>query len=241
MFGSVLQSSLLKLPLATENRRIEERTPSKANEPHGAGGKSAPLRPAREVTTHDLAVVDSTRFFGSFLSSEARWGRRQSVWTAALACVQSFSLKTPQAADAETEEEDPWAGSYVKPALTVGEYLQEIQLNRKEAIDSMLNDVDMGRSQDLYRLSGNLLVAPFDDVRQSIFYLPWALVKEDGEAGLVAQKHYLVFMERLRQLDRTVLDAARYQAEEKDVIAAIRALDQSIDDFVCDIPQKYMT
>lgn len=236
MFDPVVQATLLKLPFAPGNRLIQEKAPTKASESHVAREKR---RPAHEVTTHGPTVVDSTWFFDSSLSSEARWSRRQGICTAALACLQSFSLKTPNNADAKIKEEDPWAGSYVKPALTVGEYLQEIQLNRKEAINSMLNDVELGRSQDLYRLSANLLVAPFDDVRQSIFYLPWALVKEDGEAGLTAQKLYLVFMERLRQLDRTVLDAARYQVEEEDVIAAIQALDQSIDDFVGAIPQKY--
>jgi hypothetical protein len=36
-------------------------------------------------------------------------------------------------------------------------------------------------------------VAPFDDVCQSAYYMPWALVKQDEAAGVEAQTAWLDF------------------------------------------------
>ena len=58
-------------------------------------------------------------------------------------------------------EEDPWAGSYVKPALELEAYLAQLSRSREEAFASMARSIDEG---DFRALSNNLGEGPLTGV-----------------------------------------------------------------------------
>ena len=67
--------------------------------------------------------------------------------------------------------------------------------------------------------------------------MPWALVKLDEDAGTEAQKKWLFFREMLLALDAAAVDAARYRADEDDVLLAVTRLEQALDDLVEAVPE----
>ena len=206
----------------------------------------------------------------------------------------------PTAAPAD----DPWEGSYVKPAMTVPEYIEEVRGHRSPVdrahrplsprsrppkadrfryslgiffASSTFRKVETGKSHTTARfearsltsetralekqieknraeafatlatlaeslkfsqLDNELLIAPFDDVKQAAFYLPWALVKLDEDAGVKTQRAWLTFRERLIRLDAVAVDAARYQADEEEVRAAIAELESALDALVREVPAR---
>lgn len=87
-------------------------------------------------------------------------------------------------------------------------------------------------------MDNELVLAPFDDVKQACFYLPWALVKDDEEAGILCQRAWLLFRENLLSLDTVAIDASRYQADEDDVFRAIAALEKSLDGILTTVPAR---
>ena len=45
----------------------------------------------------------------------------------------------------------------------------------------------MAESLKFSQLDNALVIAPFDDVKQAAFYLPWAVVKEDEQVGVAVR------------------------------------------------------
>ena len=86
------------------------------------------------------------------------------------------------------------------------------------------------------QLNNALVIAPFDDVRQSAYFLPWALVKDDEDAGVAAQRRWLDFRERLIQLDETSIDAGRREADETDVGRCVDRLEAALDELIAAVP-----
>lgn len=62
------------------------------------------------------------------------------------------------------------------------------------------------------------------------------MLQSDLGAALRAREAYLVFKDRLVLFDDALVAAARRQAEEEDVWAAFRALDESLDAFLATVP-----
>ena len=60
------------------------------------------------------------------------------------------------------------------------------------------------------QLSNSLVISPVDDLRQAAFFLPWALLKDDEEAGIKVQRKFLEFKTRYEDIDIVATDAARY-------------------------------
>ena len=89
------------------------------------------------------------------------------------------------------------------------------------------------------QLDNELLVAPFDDVKQAAYYLPWALVRRDEPAGVAAQNAWLAFRERLLELDAVAVAATRYEADEDDVLLAISRLERALDDVILAVPERF--
>jgi hypothetical protein len=151
----------------------------------------------------------------------------------------STSTSTPDDAsrDGETDaEEDPWEGSYVKPALSVREYVEEIDKERDAAFATLRA---LCASSKFAALSNELVLAPTDDVRQAAYYLPWALVKLDEDAGVATQRAWSEMRDALTYLDATAIDASRYDAEEEDVMAGIDRVERALDALVDSVPAAY--
>ncbi|MEW5304521.1 MAG: hypothetical protein WDW36_007130 [Sanguina aurantia] len=89
--------------------------------------------------------------------------------------------------------------------------------------------IDKGRYKIM---SESLVLSPFDDVFQSCFYIPWALLPIDESRAASAQAAYNVFKSRTEQLNAVCIRAARYTATEAEVVTAMNALDASLTDFL---------
>mmetsp|Transcript_42108 Transcript_42108/g.51096 ORF Transcript_42108/g.51096 Transcript_42108/m.51096 type:complete len:236 (+) Transcript_42108:143-850(+) len=133
----------------------------------------------------------------------------------------------------EQEPSDPFAGSYVKPSLSVAEYMARVEAVRGEALGHVEDLIDKGKYG---LLNTDLVLSPFDDIRQALFYTPWVLLKYDEAAGIQAQLAYLRFLDKLKDLDRVSYSASRYEAEPEEVDASFTALVNALDDFIAAIP-----
>ena len=111
----------------------------------------------------------------------------------------------------------------------------QIEKNRAAAFATLTT---LAESLKFSQLDNELLIAPFDDVKQAAFYLPWALVKLDEDAGVKTQRRWLTFRERLIRLDAVAVDAARYQADEEEVLFAIAELESALDELLSDVPAR---
>ena len=111
--------------------------------------------------------------------------------------------------------------------------LPQIQKERGAAFETLRR---LANNLKFSQLDNELLLAPFDDVKQAAYFLPWALVKLDEDAGVGAQNAYLRFRERLVELDAAAIDATRYMADEDDVLAAISRLEAALDDIIAAVP-----
>mmetsp|Transcript_29242 Transcript_29242/g.95298 ORF Transcript_29242/g.95298 Transcript_29242/m.95298 type:complete len:109 (+) Transcript_29242:176-502(+) len=91
-----------------------------------------------------------------------------------------------------------------------------------KSFSEMQERVDKGKFSEV---GVALLVSPFSDVREALFYLPYALAAEGSpESGAAAEEHWVRFRERMILFDQLAEDAARYQAEDEDVQTALSAL-----------------
>ena len=111
--------------------------------------------------------------------------------------------------------------------------LPQIQKERGAAFETLRR---LAINLKFSQLDNELLLAPFDDVKQAAFFLPWALVKLDETAGVDAQNAHLRFRERLVELDATAIDATRYVADEDDVLAAVSRVEAALDDIIAAVP-----
>lgn len=149
----------------------------------------------------------------------------------------STATSTPDGDGATRDSgEDPWEGSYVKPALSVREYVEEIDKERDAAFATLRA---LCASSKFAALSNELVLAPTDDVRQAAYYLPWALVKLDEDAGVATQRAWSEMRDLLTYLDATAIDASRYDAEEEDVMAGIDRVERALDALVDSVPAAY--
>jgi hypothetical protein len=98
-------------------------------------------------------------------------------------------------------------------------------------------------------LSQALVQAPFDTVRQSLFYVPWALLQlDDFTSAVAARKAYVDFIDHVHALAEIALKAAD-QAEprrgsgggvnEVQVQQAFMLLNASLDAYLAVLPPKY--
>ena len=114
--------------------------------------------------------------------------------------------------------------------------MSQIEKERGEAFSTLRRLAD---GLKFGQLDNELLVAPFDDVKQAAYYLPWALVRRDEPAGVAAQNAWLAFRERLLELDAVAVAATRYEADEDDVLLAISRLERALDDVILAVPERF--
>ena len=81
------------------------------------------------------------------------------------------------------------------------------------------------------------VLPPFDDLRQSAFYIPWAVLAERGaEAALPCQQRFLAFLDSLKAFDATLQRAGRSDADDADVQQALSELFSRLDLVVDSVP-----
>lgn len=128
---------------------------------------------------------------------------------------------------AEAVEQGILASDYTVPALSTSEYVEKISSMRGQAWGDMHALAESGKYTEL---SNNLVLTPVDDIRQSVLYIPSALLKEGKrQEAINSRKAYTEFIRELKRLDEIALKAARYDADEEDVSDAIDRLGKKLD------------
>lgn len=80
-------------------------------------------------------------------------------------------------------------------------------------------------------LSNSLVLGPIDDIRQSVLYIPAALLKEGKRTEAIgSRKAYTDYMRELKNLDALAQKANRFDADEEDVKDSLQRLSNRLDD-----------
>lgn len=168
------------------------------------------------------AAANTLSFFGGVpataMAKEKAKARRRQMLAVLLSGAISGSLgATAQATTLPLI--DP--SDFVIPALAVPDYVSRIEFNFDAAKSAMANLVSVGKYK---QASEALMLFPFDVLRQSCFYLPYAVAKYDTEAGERMKLCWLDVKSTGETFDRTMMAAARGNADEEEVIDAFKAL-----------------
>jgi hypothetical protein len=127
----------------------------------------------------------------------------------------------------------------VLPATkTVREYVQVIYKSRPVAWQQIAQHI---QKDEFYALSSELLLSPFDDLRQACFFIPWALLNnEEVNASSDARRAYDDLMDHVDDLDRVSRSAGRGEAPPAKVQQAFFLLNATLDKFISTVPKRYL-
>ena len=91
--------------------------------------------------------------------------------------------------------------------------------------------LDLAEDNKWPELSNGLVLGPVDDVRQSILYIPSALLKEGKrQEAIGSRKAYTDYLRELKKLDELSQKATRFEADEEDVKDSLQRLSKRLDD-----------
>ena len=140
--------------------------------------------------------------------------------------LASAALSRPLSSAAAEQGIQP--SDYTVPALPTQGYVEKIKNLRGQAWRSMRVLANSGRYMEL---SNSLVLGPIDDIRQSVLYIPSALLKEGKrQEAISSRKAYTEYVRELKRLDDTLQKAARYDADDEDVADSIARLSKRLDD-----------
>lgn len=145
------------------------------------------------------------------------------VTAAAASC---FLSAQPASAAALADADSFLLSSSVVPALTVDQYLSTIISARPAAFRELADLIDNSKFKEC---SEALVLAPFDDIMRSAFYLPWAMLKSDTERAGRCRESYLTFLATVQTFEKTCLAATRYQVEDEEVLAGMADMSKALD------------
>jgi len=138
---------------------------------------SSCIRPCHDVTTMDDTKNDDTK------NEPMRISRRDCLTSGV--CMMATMI--PAGRPARAEEVDLLRQSsqdgtpFVLPALAPQQYLDRIGQARPQAWAELRRLIDDGFYK---RAAESLILFPFDDVAQSAFYLPWAILRVDEDKAV---------------------------------------------------------
>mmetsp|Transcript_6893 Transcript_6893/g.42064 ORF Transcript_6893/g.42064 Transcript_6893/m.42064 type:complete len:198 (-) Transcript_6893:1792-2385(-) len=159
-------------------------------------------------------------------ATKAKWNERKLARRIVLATLPAWKL----AGTCKAEETDAWwENMSVKPALSVQQYVREIQTYRGQALAELDGWIE---SESYDKLSNALVIAPFANVQQACFYIPWAMLPVDQDRSYQAQLSYLKVQDCIDRLDRSAQDASHLFAEQEDVVQAKSRLESALDEFL---------
>jgi hypothetical protein len=133
--------------------------------------------------------------------------------------------------------------------------VQQLRANRPAALAQLRRLVADGNFEGI---SVALVLAPFDDMRQAAYFMPWcaaqrartraraplathagrarAVVRTDEAAGTALQDAYIGVRAAWKGVDDAAIEAARFAADDTEVTAALDALEAALDAFEARIP-----
>ena len=158
----------------------------------------------------------------------------------ALLVLLAPALLTAAAARAaessESVSENPLGeGQPVRPALPAAAYVKQLRLQRAPALAELRRLIEAG---DFSGVSAALFIAPFDDVRQAAFYLPWAVVATNQAAGTELENRWIALRATWKGIDDAAISAARFAADDAEVTAAVDAFASALDAYEAVIPAE---
>ncbi|GAX73147.1 hypothetical protein CEUSTIGMA_g600.t1 [Chlamydomonas eustigma] len=142
------------------------------------------------------------------------------------AAAASIELPIPSKA---TSREEDLSSAFVIPALSETQYIDKIRAARPNAMRQLSELIERGRYKDA---AESLVLYPFDDVAQSAFYLPWAILKNDEIRATEVKLSYDKFSKALRGFEKKCREAASYRTEDDEVEDAFLSLNSSLDELL---------
>lgn len=168
----------------------------------------------------------------------AAFGRRAAL--AAPLLFLSLGSQVPSVAAAEvlgdTEEDirrSIMLASNVVPALSVEQYKSAIARGKDAAWPQIRTDID---NEDFDQLSNSLLFGPFDEVQQSSFYLPWALLERDVSAAVRAREAYMPLSAAIDNFSEAAAEGAKLNLTAEEVLRSFDTLDSALTAFLKEVP-----
>lgn len=147
---------------------------------------------------------------------------RRGMLTAALAAALGTSQGTVAKGTPPPDVYDVYTTmpEFTIPAMKTGQYMDLLNGPKyDEAHAELTKLVDNGK---YYEAGMALLLDDFDSVRQSCYFLPYALMKEgDPEAGGRMKGHYAKVKDQLEAFDMTMQKAERLEVTENEAEKAL--------------------
>jgi len=110
----------------------------------------------------------------------------------------------------------------VKPALSVPEYVRRVEAARPAVFRLFTELAGVNRFKDI---SDDLNIDPFDTIVQSVYYLPWALLKVDPAGAQDCYDASVEFLRSVQRFDRLCIEATRSpDVDEEQVLAGLTDL-----------------
>ena len=122
-----------------------------------------------------------------------------------------------------------WGQVTVSLNMAVEQYVQRVRRAWPMAEQQLTALSEAGQYSEL---ALSLVLSPFEDVKQSLFYLPFALLEEGSPEATDSLDLYRDFLRQVKVLDRTANEAARFAAEDEEVNAALGAVRASVQHFM---------
>mmetsp|Transcript_9878 Transcript_9878/g.14863 ORF Transcript_9878/g.14863 Transcript_9878/m.14863 type:complete len:250 (+) Transcript_9878:88-837(+) len=121
-----------------------------------------------------------------------------------------------------------------KTNLPASQYLSIIYTYKQESFDTLKNflvraadkGTISGVQNELRRMDTYLIQDAFNDVRQSMYYLPLAVAQKNSALGFNLQRRYDVVLNNLISLDQEInfLSYGRSDISDEDILAVTQAL-----------------
>ncbi|KAI8474444.1 MAG: hypothetical protein J3K34DRAFT_518182 [Monoraphidium minutum] len=205
----------------------------------GGGGGTCVARAARSPERRAAPAPIQPHEQRACQQEQPRPGPARRAFLGLAAAAAAALAVAPPAALADAPPPPPPPGlapsSPVIPALTLPQYMDELAAAAPAAWDEIEANLEAGRFR---QQSLQLVLPPFDTVRQAAFYSPWVLLRAGDEAGgAAAQEAYMRFKDATVAFDERLIAAAaraatNYDGDDGDVWAAYSALRGALDDFV---------
>mmetsp|Transcript_39767 Transcript_39767/g.99981 ORF Transcript_39767/g.99981 Transcript_39767/m.99981 type:complete len:243 (+) Transcript_39767:237-965(+) len=119
--------------------------------------------------------------------------------------------------------------SNVVPALSVEQYKAAISRARADAWPQIRGDIE---EENFDQLSNSLLFGSFDEVKQSSFYLPWALLEKDVGAAVRARDAYMRLSDAIDNFSTAAAEGAKLNFSTEQVRSAFDDVDSALDVFL---------
>lgn len=181
--------------------------------------------------TSDKCAVARRRTVEAGRATKAKRHQQKLARRIVLATLPAWKV----AGTCKAETEAWWENMSVKPALSLQEYVREIETYRGQALAELDGWIE---SESYDKLSNALLIAPFANVQQACFYIPWAMLPVDQDRSYQAQLRYLQVQDCIDRLDKSAQDASHLYAEQEDVLQAKISLESALDEFLRVVQQS---